>query len=105
MKYMLKSAKKKQVAKARGNSETMVVTPTNHLLSNYRALLPQLEPSRSKTTNVQQKSEARYIAKQSIRNAISHIMAVSVVHYQLSKPDSRVKDLTKLQLVLKSCAN
>ena len=78
-----------------GNSTTMVVTPTKRSLNNYIALLPQIDPSRSYTDSVQQKSEARYIAERSFRNAVSHIMAVSVSHYQIGKADTRFKKLGK----------
>ena len=92
MTEMLKSAKK-DVAKAKGNSITIVATPTKRSLNNYISLLPQLDPSRSMTDKVQQKSEARYIAERSLRNAISHIMAVAVSHYQLGKVDSRLQKI------------
>ena len=84
---------KSDVAKEKGNSITMVVTPTKRSLNNYTSLLPQLDPSRSKTDKVQQKSDARYIAERSVRNAISHIMAVAVSHYQIGKPDKRLKNI------------
>ena len=71
----------------------MVVTPNKPSLNNYVSLLPQLDPSRSKTDKVQQKSEARYIAERSVRNAISHIMAVAVSHYQIGKQDKRMKKI------------
>ena len=54
---ILKKAKS-EVAKEKGNSTTMVVTPTKRSFKNYVSLLPQLDPSRSKTDKMQQKSEA-----------------------------------------------
>ena len=48
---------KSEVAKESGNSTTMVVTPTKRSFKNYVSLLPQIDPSQSKTDNVQQKSE------------------------------------------------
>ena len=75
----------------------MFVTPAKCLLCNYKALLSQLDSSRGKTGNVQQKSEARYIVERSYRNAIRHIMTIAVAHYQFDKPDPRVKILIKLQ--------
>ena len=69
---------KSEVAKEKGNSTTMVVTPTKRSLNNYISLLPQLDPSRSKIDKVQQKSEARYIAERTVLNVISHIMAVAM---------------------------
>ena len=95
MKGMLKAAKK-DVAKAKGNSITIVETPTKRSLNNYIALLPQLDPSRSWTDTVQQKSEARYIAERSFRNAVSHIMTVAVSHYQLGKAEKRLPKLEKV---------
>ena len=92
MSKILKVAKE-EVAKEKGNSTTMVVTPTKRSLNNYIALLPQLDPSRSKTDKVQQKSEARYIAEHSVRNAISHIMTVALSHYQIGKQDKRLKKI------------
>ena len=71
----------------------MVVTPTKRSLNNYMSLLPQLDPSRSKTNKMQQKSEARYIAERSVRNTISHIMTVAVAHYQIGKQDKRMKKI------------
>ena len=92
MSKILKVAKE-EVAKEKGNSTTMRVTPTKRSLNNYIALLPQLDPSRSKTDKVQQKSEAGYIAERSVRNAISHIMTVALSHYQIGKQDKRLKKI------------
>ena len=94
MKMLLKTAKQK-VARNKGNSTLIVASPTQRTVNNYLALLPQLEPNRSKTTSVQQKSEARYIAERSVRNAVSHVMTVSVSHYQIGKPDTRLKGIDK----------
>ena len=94
MNRILKCAKESE-AKKLGVSTTMVVTPTKRTLNNYIALMPQLDPLRSYTDKVQQKSEARYIAERSFRNAVSHIMAVSVSHYQIGKADTRLKKLEK----------
>ena len=80
MANILKKAKS-EVAKEKGNSTTMVVTPTKSSLNNYVSLIPQINPSRSKIDMVQQKSEARYIADRSVHNAISHIMSVAVSHF------------------------
>ena len=90
MANILKKAKS-EVAKEKGNSKTMVVTATKRSLNNYVFLLPQLDPSRSKTDKVQQKIEARYIAERSIRNVISYIIVVAVSHYQIGKQDKRMK--------------
>ena len=84
---------KSEVAKEKGNSTTMVVTPTKRSLNNYVSLLPQIDPSQSKTDKVQQNSEARYIVECSVRNAISRIMAVAVSHYQIGKQDKRKKKI------------
>ena len=92
MANILKKAKS-EVAKEKGNSTTMVVTTTKRSLINYVSLLPHLDPSQSKTDKVQQKSEARYIAERSVRNAISHIMAVDLSHYQIGKQDKRMKNI------------
>ena len=94
MKALLKS-EKQRVARNKGNSTLIVASPTQRTINNYLALLPQLEPNRSKTTSVQQKSEARYIAERSIRNAVSHVMAVAVSHCQIGKPDTRIKSIQK----------
>ena len=90
MANILKKAKS-EVAKKNGNSTTMVVTPTKRSLNNYVSFLPQLNPSRSITDKVHQKSEARYIADRSVHNVISHIMAVAVSHYQIGTQDKRIK--------------
>lgn len=42
---------------------------------------------------MQQKSEVRYITKRSLRNGISHTMAVAVSHYQIGKKDKRMKKI------------
>ena len=94
MKLLLETAKQR-VARNKGNSTLIVASPTQRTVNNYLALLPQLEPNRSKTTSVQQKSEARYIAEHSVRNAVSHVMTVSVSHYQIGKPDTRLKGIDK----------
>ena len=94
LKNLLKSAKE-DVAKLKGNSTLLLHSPSKRTVNNYLGLLPQLEPNRSKTKKVQQKSEARYIAERSLRNAISHILAVSVAHYQIGKPDTRFKSIDK----------
>ena len=91
---ILKHAKV-EIAVAKGNSTITIVTPTKRSSNNYSKLLPQLEPERTITTKVQQKSEARYIAERSLRNAISHIFAVAVSHYQLGTPDPRFKSIAK----------
>ena len=77
MANILKEAKS-EVAKEKGNSTTMVVTPTKRSFKNYVSLLPQIDPSQSKTDKVQQNSEARYIAERTVLNVISHIMAVAM---------------------------
>ena len=59
---------------------------------NYLSLIPQLDPARGSTENFQDKSEARYIAEQSFRNAISHALSVAVAHYQVGQPDNRLKN-------------
>ena len=101
---LLKDAKS-EVAVEKGNSTTVVITPTKRSSNNYFTLLPQLNPARSITNKVQQKSEARYIAERSVRNAISHIMAVCVVHYLIGKQDKRMKRLRMLQRVLDYCTH
>ena len=92
MKNLLKSAKQ-DIAKDKGNSTLIIESPTQRTVNNYLTLLPQLEPNRTKWKKVQQKSEARYIAERSLRNAISHVMAVAVAHYQIGKPDTRLKNI------------
>ena len=62
---------------------------------NYLSLIPQLDPARGVTENVQDKSEARYIAERSFRNAISHALSVSVAHYQVGQPDNRINRIDK----------
>ena len=44
---------KSEVAVEKGNSTTMVVTPTKRSCNNYFTLLPQLDPARSITDKVQ----------------------------------------------------
>ena len=92
MKNILKGAKE-DIARSKQLSIMTVVTPSKSTRNNYMSLLPQLDVDRSCTSNVQQKSEARYIAETSFRNAISHIMAVSVAHYQVGNPDPRIKKI------------
>ena len=75
----------------------MVVTPTKRSLNKYVSLLPQLDPSQSKTDKVQQNSEARYIAERSVRNFISRMMAVAVSRYQIGKKDKHMKKSRMLQ--------
>ena len=70
-------------------------SPSGCSINNYLNLLTQLDGARSITKNVQQKSEARYIAERSIRNADSHIMAGAVSHYMIGKPDPRLKSIEK----------
>ena len=91
---MLNSAKK-EVAKAKGNSTTIFNTPTKRTVNNYISLIPQLDPSRTMTATVQQKSEARYIAERSFRNAVSFILTVALTHYQLGIVDSRLHKIDK----------
>ena len=83
----------------------MAVTPNKRSLNNYVSILPQLDPSQSKTDKVQQKSEARYIAERSVHNVISHIMAVSVSHYQIGKQDKCMKKIKMVQQELKYYTN
>ena len=83
------------MAEKRGNSTLVVASPTQHSCDNYMYLLPQLEPERSTTTKVQTKSEARYIAERSLRNAISHVISIAVSHYQIGRPDPRLKPIDK----------
>ena len=94
MNKILKDAKE-EVARNKGNSSIMVTSPTKRSRNNYMGLLPQLDPSRSLVKKVQQKSEARYIAERSIRNAVSHIMGVAVAHYQIGTPDPRLPKIEK----------
>ena len=94
-----------EVAKEKGDSATMVVTPNKRSLNNCVSLLPQLNTSRSKTDKVQQNSEARYIVERSVCNAISHIMAVAVSHYQIGKQYKRMKKLKMLQQELNYYTN
>ena len=91
---ILKTAKE-EVAVSQGNSILTVVTPTKRSLKNYVNLLPQFDSSRRKGKKVIEKSDARYIAERSLRNAISHIFAVAVSHYQIGTPDPRFKDISK----------
>ena len=94
MTNILKVAKEED-AKIKGNSTSMVCSPTKRSLNNYMGLLPQLDPNRSRVKKVQQKSEARYIAERSIRNAFSHILAVAVAHYQIGVQDPRLPKIEK----------
>ena len=91
---ILKQAKV-EVAVKKSNSAMIVTSPTQRSCDNYSSLLPQLEPIRSVTSNVQTKSEAKYIAETSFRNAVSHALAVAVAHYQLGVPDKRFKNIEK----------
>ena len=59
------------------------------------AFLLQLDTDRSKASDVQEKSEARFIAERSFRNAISYIMAVAVTHYLVGTLDPRLKNIDK----------
>ena len=94
IKMILKEAKVEYARKER--SSTMIVTsPTMKSVNNYMNLLTQLDANRSITSTIQQKSEARYIAERSVRNAISHIMAVAVSHYTSGIPDSRLQPISK----------
>ena len=86
---------KKEVAKAKSNSTTIVNTPTKRTQNNYMSLIPQLDPSRVMTETVQQKSEARYIAERSFRNAVSFILTVALSHFQLGKVDLRLQKIDK----------
>ena len=91
---MLKDEKKRKAVE-KGNSSLIVVTPTKRSMYNYLSLIPQLDPARGVTENVQDKSEARYIAERSFRNAISHALSVSVAHYQVGQPDNRINKIDK----------
>ena len=91
---LLKIAKEED-ARNKGNSSAMVCSPTKRSLNNYMGLLPQLDPNRTRVKKVQEKSEARYIAERSIRNAMSHIMAVAVAHYQIGVQDPRLPKIEK----------
>lgn len=96
-------------AKVKGYSTVMVCSPTKRSLNNYMSLLPQLDTSMSRIKKVQQKSEARYIGENSIRNAVSHVIAVACTHYQIGVQDPRLPNVEKAtegakllhQLVLK----
>ena len=94
IKGILKDAKV-EVAKKKGSSTMIVASPSTKSINNYMNLLKQLEANRSITSTVQQKSEARYIAERSVRNAISHIMAVAVSHYTTGIPDTRLQPIKK----------
>ena len=94
LKNILKGGKE-DAARIRGNSTLIVVTPTKCTQNNYFSLLPMLDATRTKSSNVQQTSEARYIAIRSFRNVVSHIMSIAVSHYQIGKPDSRLKKIDK----------
>ena len=89
---ILKEAKVK-VAVKNGSSALTSNSPTQRSWDNYLSLLPQLEPIRSATSNVQTISEARYIAERSFSNAVSHTMTIAVAHYQLGAPDRRFKSI------------
>ena len=53
---------------------------------------------------MQQKSEACYITERIFRNAISHILNVSVAHLQLGSPDLRVNSVYRATLgAIKLC--
>ena len=82
-------------AKQRGISTLSVVSPTNRTNDNYMAYLLQLDADRAKTFVIQQKSEARFIAERSFRNAVSFIMTVAVTHYLVGTPDPRLKSIDK----------
>ena len=73
----------------------IVSSPSGRSINNYLNLLTQLDGARSITSNVQEKNEARYIAKRSILNAVSHIMAVAVSHFMIGTPDPRLKSIEK----------
>ena len=92
MNLILKNAKV-EVARKKCNSTLVVSSPNSRSCRNYMALLPQLDASRGTTLNVQQKSEARYIAERSIRNVISHVMSVAVSHYMLGTQDCRLRTI------------
>ena len=96
LKNILKGGKE-DAARIRGNSTLIVVTPTKCTQNNYFSYLPMLDATRTKSSNVQQTSEARYIAIRSLRNVVSHIMSIAVSHYQIGKPDSRLKKLIRHQ--------
>ena len=91
---ILKSAKIED-AKRKGISSLSIVSPTKMSEDKYLSLLSQLDEERSKTGNVQRKSEARFIAERSFRNAISYIFTVAVTHYKVGAPDPRLKSIDK----------
>ena len=82
-------------AKEKGNSTLIVVTPSKRSQYNYIGLIPQLDPARTITEKVQEKSEARYIAERSFRNAVSHLISIAIAHYRVGAPDSRLKKIDK----------
>ena len=92
LRKILKNAKQ-EVARNKGNSTVLIKSPTQRTINNYMGLIPQLDECRSKSIKVQRKSEARYIAERSLRNAVSHLMAVAVAHYIIGKPDKRLKSI------------
>ena len=96
MTQLLKGAKIDHT-KVKGSSTLIVSSPSTRSINNYMNLLTQLGGSRNITNNVQQKIEARYIAKHSIRNAVSHIIAVAVSHYLIGTPDPRLKSIEKAE--------
>ena len=92
MNTLLKN-KKVEVARSKGNSKLIFCSPSSRLCRNYMALFPQLDVSRGMTLNVQQKSEAKYIAERSLRNAISYILSVAVSHYMREPQDNRLSNI------------
>ena len=80
------------------DSTLLVASPTQCSCGSYIALLPQLEPKRFSNDNVQTKSEARCIVERSLRNSISHILAVAITHYQVGLADNRNKNINKVTL-------
>ena len=58
VKTLLKSAKQR-VARNKGNSTLIIISPTQQTINNYLALLPQLKPNHLKTASVQQIIKAR----------------------------------------------
>ena len=91
---ILKTAKLED-AKLKGISALSILSPTKISEDNYLSLLPQLEEERSRTDNVQRKSEVRFIAEHSFRNAVSYILTVVVTHYNIGTPDLRLKSMDK----------
>ena len=81
LKDILKGGKE-DAARIRGNSTLIVVTPTKCTQNNYFSYLPMLDATRTKSSNVQQTSEARYIA---IRSFVMLLAILCLLLFRIIK--------------------